>query len=73
MVAASLESFHPRKSNRPADQDRVTRREASHFIIAVTAKEDGSEKERRGQRKGLKMLRPPGLPFIAQTMRYERL
>jgi len=47
------------------DQDRHTQREASHFIIAIVTKEDGSEKKRKGQRKGLKMLHPLGLPFIA--------
>jgi hypothetical protein len=50
-------------------QDRLTWREASHFIVTIAAKEDGSKrKKRRGPRKGLKMPCPPRLPFIAQTM-----
>jgi hypothetical protein len=48
MAFSLLESFHPQRSNRSADQDRLTYSEASHFIIAIAAKEDGSEKKRRG-------------------------
>jgi hypothetical protein len=44
---ALLESFHPQRSNHLADQDKLTRREASHFIIAIATEEDGSEKKRR--------------------------
>ena len=41
---ASPESFHPQKSSRPADNTKLTRREASHFI-AIATEEDGSEEE----------------------------
>ena len=44
---SSLEPFHPQRSNRPADQDRLTRRETSHFIIVITVKEDRSERKKR--------------------------
>jgi hypothetical protein len=66
----SLESFHPRRSNHKAHQDRLTRREASHFIVAIAIEEDGSKtKKRRGWRKRLKTPCSPRLPFIAHTMR----
>jgi hypothetical protein len=70
----SLESFHPRRSNRPTHQDRLTQRESNALHCRHRRRRDGSKrKNRRGRRKGLKTLRPPGLPFIAQTMRCERL
>jgi hypothetical protein len=65
-----LESFHPRRSSRPADNTKLTRREASHFIAtAITTKEeDGSEEEEeKGPEKGIEdIVSPRGLPFIAK-------
>ena len=74
VVATLLESFHPRRSSRPVDQDKLTQREASHFIIAIPAE----EMDLRGRREGaegqeLKMPQPLGIPFIAQTVCYELL
>jgi hypothetical protein len=64
---ASLESFHPRRSSRPADNTKLTRREASHFITtAITAeKEDGSEEEEeRGPEERIKdVVSLGGLPL----------
>ena len=38
VVATSLESFHSRGSDRPAKGARLTRREASHFVVAMAAR-----------------------------------
>jgi hypothetical protein len=48
MAFPLLESFHPRRSNRLAHQDRLTWREASHFIVAITAKEMDLRERREG-------------------------
>jgi hypothetical protein len=34
----SLGSFHPRGSDRPTEEARFTRREVSHFVIAMATK-----------------------------------
>ena len=60
MAFPLLESFHPRRSSRLADTTKLTRREVSHFMATtIVAKEDGSEKKKRGVwRKGLNTPRP---------------
>ena len=66
MVFPSLESFHPRRSSRLADNTKLTRREASHFITTtIAAKEDGSkEEEERGPMEGIEdATSPRGLPL----------
>ena len=45
---SSLEPFHPLRSNRPADQDRLTQREASNSIVAMAVEEI----DLRGRREG---------------------
>ena len=46
---------------------KLTRREVSHFIAtAIATKEDGSEKKRGGQRKGLNMPRPLAVSLYSQ-------
>ena len=62
----SLESFHPQRRNRPVDNTKLTRGEASHFITtAIAAEEDGSEEEEeRGLEEGIEdATSPRGLPL----------
>jgi hypothetical protein len=71
VVAASLECFHPQRSNCLVDKTKLTQREGSHFITAtITAKKtDLKKKKRRDQRKRLRVPRPSrATPFIAQTV-----
>ena len=66
MVFPSLESFHPRRSSRLADNTKLTRREASHFIVAaITTEEDGyEEEEEKGPEEGIEdATSPRGLPL----------
>jgi hypothetical protein len=62
-----LESFHPRRSSHPANNTKLTWREASHFIVAAitTKEEDGSEEEEeKGPEKGIEdTASPRGLPL----------
>ena len=66
MAFTSLESFHPRRHSRPADNTKLTRREASHFIATTIAtEEDGSkEEEESGSEEGIEdAASPRGLPL----------
>jgi hypothetical protein len=59
-----LESFHPRRSNRLANNTKLTRREASHFIaITIMAEEEhgSEEEEEKGpeERTSLAFLQSP--------------
>jgi len=47
-----LESFHPRRSSHLAHQDKLTRREVSHFIVAITTTKEMDLKERREGARG---------------------
>jgi len=60
----SLGSSHPRRSNHPADLDRLTWREASHFIVAI-ATEDGSERKKKGPEEGIEDAASPGAPLYS--------
>ena len=62
----SLEFFHPRRSSRPTDNTKLTRREALHFIdTAIAIEEDGSkEEEELGLEEGIEdVVSPGGLPL----------
>jgi hypothetical protein len=48
----SLESFHSHESDRPVEGDKLTRREASHFIIAMAARSWIQEEEEKELEKG---------------------
>ena len=58
----------PSKKHHPADNTKLTRREASHFIATtIVAEEDGSEEEEeRGLEGGIEDIASPGPPFIAK-------
>jgi hypothetical protein len=63
MPLASLESFHPRRSSCLADNTKLTRREATHFIATAIAveEEDGSEEEEeKGLEEGIEDIASPG-------------
>jgi hypothetical protein len=45
-----LESFHPRGRDRPAEEAKLTQREASHFINAWPPEVGSKRKKRRSQR-----------------------
>ena len=62
-----LESFHPRRRSRSADNTKLTLREASHFIAtAIATEEDGSEKdEERGAEEGIEDVASPEAPLYS--------
>ena len=63
----------PLKKQSPSEQHQAHPEGSVALHRCHRRQRDGSEKKRRGQKKGLRTLRPPGLPFIAQIVRYEQL